>query len=42
MNKSFYQETIELKTDEKFDNYIQTDLTNHIQQTIKSLLLYDN
>ena len=42
MNKSFYQDTIELKTDEKFDIYIQTDLTNHIQQTIKSLLLYDN
>ena len=42
MNKSFYSETIPLKTDEKFDIYIQTDLTNHIQQTIKSLLLYDN
>ena len=42
MNKSFYQDTIELKTDESFDNYIQTDLTNHIQQTIKSLLIYDN
>ena len=42
MNKSFYKDTIELKTDESFDNYIQTDLTNHIQQTIKSLLLYDN
>ena len=42
MNKPFYEEILNLKTDEEFDNYTKTDLTKHIQQTIKALLIYAN
>lgn len=42
MNKPFYEEILNLKTDEEFDNYVKTDLTKHIQQTIKALLIYAN
>jgi len=31
-----------LKTDEQLDHYIKNDLTRHIQQTIKALLLHEN
>ncbi|HLA56678.1 MAG TPA: TetR family transcriptional regulator [Flavobacterium sp.] len=37
-NKFFYQDLLGLKTDEAFDNYLTTELTAHIQQTIKALL----
>lgn len=39
MNRPYYEEIFDLKTDEAFDHYIKTDLTKHIQQTIKALLL---
>ena len=39
MNRPYYEEIFDLKTDEAFDYYIKTDLTKHIQQTIKALLL---
>jgi AcrR family transcriptional regulator len=42
MNKPFFSETLALDTEEKHDNYIKDQLTKHIQQTIKSLLLYEN
>jgi AcrR family transcriptional regulator len=42
MNKSFYEEILELKSDIQYDNYIKNDLTKHIQQTIKALLVYEN
>lgn len=42
MNKDFFEDLLELKTDELYDNYIKTHLKNHIQQTIKALLLYEN
>lgn len=42
MNKPFFEEILNLKTDEDYDNYVKTDLTKHIQQTIKSLLIYEN
>ncbi len=42
MNKPFFEEILDLKTDEEFDNYAKTDLTKHIQQTIKALLIYAN
>ncbi len=42
MNKPFFEEILNLKTDEEFDNYVKNDLTKHIQQTIKALLIYAN
>jgi AcrR family transcriptional regulator len=42
MNKDFYVEILELKTDSQYNNFIKKDLTNHIQQTIKALLVYEN
>ncbi len=42
MNKPFFEEILNLKTDEDYDNYVKTDLTKHIQQTIKALLIYEN
>ncbi|WP_309641177.1 TetR family transcriptional regulator [Flavobacterium sp.] len=41
MNRPNYEEMLDLRTDEAYDNYIKTDLTKHIQQTIQSLLLYE-
>lgn len=41
MNKPFFEEILDLKTDEAYNNYIKTDLTKHIQQTIKALLIYE-
>ncbi len=40
-NKSFFEKILDLHTKADFDNYIKTDLTNHIQQTIKGLLIYE-
>ena len=42
MNKPFFEELLNLKNDEDYNNYIKTDLTNHIQQTIKALLIYEH
>ena len=42
MNRSFFEEIFDLKTEEMFNNYIKNDLTKHIQQTIKALLVYEN
>ena len=42
MNKPFFEEILNLKTDEEFDNYVKNDLAKHIQQTIKALLIYAN
>lgn len=41
MNKSFFEEVLQLKTPNAFDNYVSTHLTNHIQQTIKALLIHE-
>lgn len=41
MNRPFFEVLLNLKTEEAYNNYIQTDLTKHIQQTIKALLVYD-
>ena len=41
MNKPFFEEVLGLKTKESFENYITTELTNHIQQTIKALLIHE-
>ncbi len=42
MNKSFFKEIVQLNTEEAYENYIKTHLTQHIQQTIKALLIYEN
>jgi AcrR family transcriptional regulator len=41
MNRPFYAELLNLATDEAFDHYISNDLTKHIQQTIKALLVHE-
>jgi AcrR family transcriptional regulator len=42
MNKSFFENLLNLNTKELYDNYIKTNLTLHIQQTIKALLIYES
>ena len=41
MNKPFFENLLNLKTEEVYNNYIKTNLTKHIQQTIKALLIYE-
>ncbi len=38
MNKPFYEDILGLKTEEAYNNYVKTDLTKHIQHTIKAVL----
>lgn len=42
MNKPFFADLLNLNTEELYNNYIKTDLTKHIQQTIKALLIYES
>jgi AcrR family transcriptional regulator len=42
MNRPFYEKLLHLDTDAKYDDYILTTLTSHIQQTIKALLTYES
>ncbi|WP_207720163.1 TetR/AcrR family transcriptional regulator [Flavobacterium undicola] len=42
MNKAYFKKLLLLETDEQFENYIQTKLKTHIQQTIKALLIYES
>jgi AcrR family transcriptional regulator len=42
MNKSYFVELLHLDSDEKYENYISNDLTQHIQKTIKALLIHEN
>ena len=42
MNKPFFENLLNLKTEALYNNYIKTILTKHIQQTIKALLIYEN
>jgi AcrR family transcriptional regulator len=42
MNKTFFENLLNLKTEDLYNNYIQTNLTKHIQQTIKALLIYES
>jgi AcrR family transcriptional regulator len=41
-NKTFFEAILDLDTPEKYNMYIKNELTKHIQQTIKSLLLHEN
>ena len=42
MNKTFHCEQFNLLTDQDYDHFIKTSLTNHIQKTIKSIIIYEN
>jgi AcrR family transcriptional regulator len=42
MNRPFYEEILGLTTDEEYENYINTGLTNHIKQIIKAYLVHEN
>jgi len=42
MNRKFFEELLNLKTEASYNHYIKNDLTKHIQQTIKALLIYEN
>ncbi|WP_310559734.1 TetR family transcriptional regulator [Flavobacterium sp.] len=42
MNKPFFEDILDLKTEDAYNNYVKTDLTKHIQQTIKALLINEN
>lgn len=42
MNKPFFEELLNLKTETLYNDYIKNSLTKHIQQTIKALLVYEN
>ncbi|PJJ07268.1 TetR family transcriptional regulator [Flavobacterium sp. 1] len=42
LNRPFYQTLLDLDTEEKYNTYIKTTLTMHIQQTIKALLTYES
>lgn len=41
MNKPFFREILNLNSQEDIDNYVITELTLHIKQTIKALLTYE-
>jgi len=42
MNKPLYESIFNLKTEEEYNNYISTTLTEHIKKTIKALLVYED
>lgn len=42
MNKSYFSEILDLKTEEAYENYLMTTFTKHIQKTIKALLIHEN
>lgn len=42
LNRPFYENLLELNTEEEYNTYIKTTLTMHIQQTIKALLTYES
>ena len=41
MNQLYFEKTLNL-TEEAFNNYILNELTAHIKQTIKALLVHEN
>jgi AcrR family transcriptional regulator len=42
MNRTFFEQILNLDTDDAFEKYIQNELTAHIKQTINALLLNEN
>lgn len=41
-NRFYFEKTMNLDTDEKFESYVENELTHHIKQTIKALLAHEN
>ncbi len=41
MHKSFLSDVLSLDSEKNYNNYIQNDLTKHIQQTIKSSIIHE-
>ncbi|MBS1534022.1 MAG: TetR/AcrR family transcriptional regulator [Bacteroidetes bacterium] len=42
MSRPHYEHVLDLHTEEAYENYIKTELTQHVKQTIQSLLKYEN
>jgi len=42
MNRMFFENFIDISTEEAYENYIDNELTAHIKQTIKALLVHEN
>ncbi|MEL1243149.1 TetR family transcriptional regulator [Flavobacterium sp. DGU11] len=42
MNRMFMETALQLESDDAFEAYIKNELTAHIKQTIKALLLHEN
>ena len=42
MNQIFFEQILGLNSEEAYENYIKNELTAHLKQTIKALLLYEN
>lgn len=42
MNKTYFMNLLQLNTEDLYNNYINVNLTKHIQQTIKALLIYES
>lgn len=42
MNRPFFETFLDISTEEAYENYIKNELTNHIKQTIKALLVHEN
>src|SRR3970040_2115119 len=42
INKPFFENLLNLKTEVLYNNYIKTNFTNNIKQTIKALLIYES
>jgi AcrR family transcriptional regulator len=42
MNKEYFMGLLNLNTEDLYNNYIRVNLTKHIQQTIKALLIYES
>jgi len=41
-NRQYFELILDLETDEKYELYIENELTAHIKQTIKALLVHEN
>lgn len=42
MNRVFYEQILGLHTEQAFQDYVKNELTKHIKQTIKALLVNEN
>lgn len=42
MNRQFFEPILGIASEEQYENYIQNELTAHIKQTIKALLVHEN